>query len=209
MKKITKLNKIFIAIMIVIILAGIIVTAIYGFNKAIVFKKSTKIEVNIPKGYNKEDIKQISNEVFSDKNILIQDIEKTNQVVSVRIKNYTEDELNNFKAKIAEKYDIEEDKLTVYEVEVPETRISTIVLPYVLPASLTTVLSIVYIALRNIKKDALSKVIRLLLSLIVVIGLYFSIIAIARIPVTEYTMPIALTVYVATLLITVIGFNKE
>ena len=209
MKKITKLNKIFIAIMIVIILAGIIVTAIYGFNKAIVFKKSTKIEVNIPKGYEKEDIKQISKEVFSDKNVLIQDIEKTNQVVSIRIKNYTEDELNNFKAKIAEKYEIEQDKLSVYEVDVPETRISTIVLPYVLPVSLTTVLSVVYIALKNIKKDMLKKVFTLIVSLIAALALYFSIIAIARIPVTEYTMPIALAVYVATLLITVIGFNKE
>ena len=55
----------------------------------------------------------------------------------------------------------------------------------------------------------LKKVLTLIVSLIAALALYFSIIAIARIPVTEYTMPIALTVYVATLLITVIGFNKE
>lgn len=209
MKKITKLNKIFIAIMIVIILAGIIVTAIYGFNKAIVFKKSTKIEVNIPKGYEKEDIKQISKEVFSDKNVLIQDIEKTNQVVSVRIKNYTEDELNNFKTKISEKYGIEQDKLTVEEIKIPGTRMLTLVTPYMFSLGLATVLSIIYIGLRNIKKEPLKKVLKVILGLIAALGVYFSIIAIARIPVNEYTMPIALTVYVAALLIIVGKINKE
>ena len=151
----------------------------------------------------------MADEVFSDKNIQIQDIEKTNQVVAIRIKNYTEDELNNFKAKISEKYDIEENKLTVNEIEVPETGIITIVTPYVFSVSLVTILSVVYIALKNIKKDPAKKVAKLIASVIVVVAVYFSIIAITRIPVNEHTMPVALALYVATLLITVIKFNKE
>ena len=87
-----KTNKIIIAIIIAVILSGIIITAIYGLNKDISYQKSHKIEVNISKGYEKEDIKQIANEVFEDKNIQLQDIEKTNQVVSIKIKNYTEEE---------------------------------------------------------------------------------------------------------------------
>ena len=209
MKETSKIKKIVLAIIIAVIIAGIIISIIYGFNKGIEYKESTKIEVNIPNGYEKEDIEQIANESFSDKNILIQDIEKTKQVVSVRIGNYTEDELNIFKAKISEKYNIEQDKLVVYEIEVPETKIFTLVNPYMFSISLVTVLSLVYIALRNIKKDALSKVIKLLLSLIVVIGLYFSIIAITRIPINQYIMPIGLTIYVITLLITVGNLNRE
>ena len=204
-----KNKKIIVILITLIILAGIIVVATKGFNKDISFQKSTKIEVNIPKGYEKDDIKQIVNEVFSEKNVQIQDIEKTNQVVSVRIKNYTEEELNNFKAKISEKYGMEQDKLNIQEVEVPATRISTLVAPYVFSVGLVTVLSIVYIALRNIKKEPLKVAVKLLVGLIATMGLYFSIIAIARIPVNEYTMPIALTVYVATLLITVGKLNKE
>ena len=209
MKEISKIKKLVLTVIIAVIIAGITVTILYGINKGIEYKESTKIEVNIPNGYEKEDIEQIAKESFSDKNILVQDIEKTKQVVSVRIGNFTEDELNIFKAKISEKYNIEQDKLVVYEIEVPETKIFTLVNPYMFSVSLVTVLSIVYIALRNIKKDALSKVIRLLLSLIVVIGLYFSIIAIARIPINQYIMPMALTLYVATILITVVELNKE
>ena len=206
MKKIT---KIMIAIVVAIIISGIVITILYGLNKDISYQKSRKIEVNIPKGYEKEDISQIANEVFSNKDIQIQDMEKTNQVVSIRIKEYTSDELNNFKTKILEKYDVDQDDLSVYEIEVPETKISTLVTPYIFSVGLVTVLSIVYLALRNIKSNAGKKVLTLIISLIMVLGLYFSIIAITRIPVSEYTMPIALTVYVATLLITVGRLNKE
>ena len=206
MKKIT---KIMIAIVVAIIISGIVITILYGLNKDISYQKSRKIEVNIPKGYEKEDISQIANEVFSNKDIQIQDMEKTNQVVSIRIKEYTSDELNNFKTKILEKYDVDQEDLSVYEIEVPETKISTLVTPYIFSVGLVTVLSIVYLALRNIKSNAGKKVLTLIISLIMVLGLYFSIIAITRIPVSEYTMPIALTVYVATLLITLGIINKE
>lgn len=206
MKKITKLM---IAVLTAIILSGIVIVILYGFNKDISYQKSRKIEVNIPKGYEKEDIRQIANEVFSNKNIQVRDIEKTNQVVSIRVKDYTEDELNNLKAKISEKYNIEKDKLSVFEVEVPATKISTLVTPYIFSVGLVTVISAVYIVLRNIKKEPVKKVLKLLISLIFAVGLYFSIIAITRIPVSEYTMPIALTVYIASLLIIVGKLNKE
>ena len=203
-------NKKTIAILVVlIILAGIIMVFTKGFNKDISYQKATRIEVNIPKGYEKDDIKQIAEETFGNKNIQVQDIEKTNQVVSLRIKDYTEDELNNFKTKISEKYSIEQDKLTVEEIKIPGTRMLTLVTPYMFSLGLATVLSIIYIGLRNIKKEPLKKVLKVILGLIAALGVYFSIIAIARIPVNEYTMPIALTVYVAALLIIVGKINKE
>lgn len=203
-------NKKTIAILVVlIILAGIIMVFTKGFNKDISYQKATRIEVNIPKGYEKDDIKQIAEETFGNKNIQVQDIEKTNQVVSLRIKDYTEDELNNFKTKISEKYGIEQDKLTVEEIKIPGTRMLTLVTPYMFSLGLATVLSIIYIGLRNIKKEPLKKVLKVILGLIAALGVYFSIIAIARIPVNEYTMPIALTVYVAALLIIVGKINKE
>lgn len=210
MKNISKTKKIIAVIMALIILAGIIMLVIIGFNKGIVYQKATKIECYIAKGYDKSDIKQITDEVFENKTVQIQDVEKLNQVVSVRIKDYTEEELENFKAKISEKYGIEKDDLEIYEVEVPTTRVRTLATPYVLPVSLVTILAVIYVGIRNIKsKEMIKKVAKLLTTLIGVAGLYFSIIVLARIPVTEYMMPTALVLYVATLLITVIKLNKE
>lgn len=210
MKKITENKKILIIAILIIIVAGIIFLAVKGFNKGIIYDSATRIECYIPSGYEKADIENITNETFSNKNVTVQDIEKLNQMVSIKIKDYSEEELENFKTKISEKYGIDKDKLEIYEIKVPTTKISTIVKPYVLPVSIVTVLSLVYIALRNIKsKEAVKKVIKVALTLVLVAGIYFSILVIAQIPINEYTMPIALMLYVLTLLIEVIKLNKE
>ena len=210
MKKITENKKILIIAILIIIVAGIIFLAVKGFNKSIIYDSATRIECYIPSGYEKADIENITNETFSNKNVTVQDIEKLNQIVSIKIKDYSEEELENFKTKISEKYGIDKDKLEIYEIKIPTTRISTIVKPYVLPVSIVTVLSLVYIALRNIKsKEAVKKIIKVALTLVLVAGIYFSILVIAQIPINEYTMPIALMLYVLTLLIEVIKLNKE
>lgn len=210
MKKITENKKILIIAILIIIVAGIIFLAVKGFNKGIIYDSATRIECYIPSGYEKADIENITNETFSNKNVTVQDIEKLNQIVSIKIKDYSEEELENFKTKISEKYEIDKDKLEIYEIKIPTTRISTIVKPYVLPVSIVTVLSLVYIALRNIKsKETVKKVIKVALTLVLVAGIYFSILVIAQIPINEYTMPIALILYVLTLLIEVIKLNKE
>lgn len=210
MKNISKIKKIMTIIILLIFVSGIVMLAVKGFNKGIVYQKATKIECNIAKGYNKNDIEEVAKEVFSDKNIVVQEVEKLNQVFSVKIKNYTEEELENFETKVAEKYGIDKENLTTHKIEIPATRIKDLVLPYVFPVSLVTILAVIYVGIRNVKnKDMIKKVAKLLTSLIVVAGLYFSIIVLARIQVNEYMMPIALALYVATLLITVMKLNKE
>lgn len=209
MKNISKSKKILLAISILIILAGIIMLVVEGFNKSLIYQNASKIECYIPDGYTKEDIKQITDEVFLGKKVLIQDVEKLSQVVSIKIQEYTQEELDNFKSKISEKYGIEKEDLQVYEIEVPATRVKTIVTPYVWPVAVTTIISIVYLTIKNIKqRDVVKKILKLLLTLALVTGLYFSIIVIVRIPVNEYIMPIALALYVITLLGTVIKLDK-
>lgn len=209
MKNISNLKKIILAIISLLIIVGIVMLFIVGFNKGMIYNKGTKIEIAISKGYDKKEVEQIAKETFQNRKILMQDIEKTNQVVSIKVENYTQEELDNFKTKIGEKYGINKENLELHEVLSPATRISTIVSPYIFPVSLVTAISILYIVIKNIKeKEIAKKIITLLVALIIVAGLYFSIIIIARIPVTELTMPIALALYVATLLITVIKINK-
>lgn len=209
MKNISKGKKIIAIIIALILIAGTIMLIVKGFNKSITYQKGTKIECYIPKGYDKEDIKEIAKEVFEDKNIEIQDIEKTNQIVSVKLQNYTQEELENYTSKIAEKYNVDKEKIETYEVEVPETKISTILAPYILPVSIVTILSLVYVALRNIKeKDMIKRVAKLLIKLVASLGIYFSIIVISQIPVNAFMMPIALAVYVATLLLGIIRIQK-
>lgn len=205
MKKITKKEKIIFSLVILIIIAGIITLCINGFNKSASFASGTRIEAYIPNGYEAEDIIAIAKESFnSAKKISFDKVEKLNQVVGIKIDNYTEDELTNFKNKLMEKYSIEEDKLEIYEIDIPTVRISTTVKPYIFPIILITVLSLAYLLLRNLKRENLIVYIaEIILSLIAVLGLYFSIIVISRIPFGVYTMPVALALYIATLLISI------
>lgn len=200
-EKILKNKKVFIAIFIVLIVA-ILITFV-KYNKSLEFKAGTRIEVYLPNGYEKEDIEQICKESFSNK-FIIQDIEKLNQVVSIKIENYSEDELNNLKSKMIEKYEIEEDELTVYEIKVPGTRIRSVINQYTIPALITILISTIYIGIRNIKnKGTFKKMLELILDLVIVIGAVFGIIIMARIPFSIYTMPIVFTIYLIALIIIV------
>lgn len=197
-----KNKKILIILLILIIIAGIIVISIVGFKKSPEYMAGTKIEVYIPKGYEKQDILDIANESFGGKEITIYDVEKLGQVACIKVKEYTQEELDTYKTKISEKYLINTEKLEVHEILVPATKISSLVKPYMTPTIIVTALALVYLLIRNIKANDLFKVVfNIIFALVMVEGLYFSLIAIIRIPFGILTMPFALALFIITLLI--------
>lgn len=206
-----KLNKksVALVIFILIIISGIITVGVAGFEKSSDYAKGTRLEVYIPKGYEKQDVINIAKESFENKEISFYEIEKLNQVAGIKVKKYTKDELDNFKTKIAEKYEMDKKEIELHEVSVPTTRISSIVTPYVLPMILVTGLSLIYVGIRNFKSNERLKILlKVLATITIVIGLYFSIIALFRLPFGIYTMPLALAIYVITLLISVKNSRK-
>ena len=210
MNKYLNKEKIFLIINILIIITGIIILCTMGFNKSIEYRAGTRIEVYIPQSYEKQDITDIVYESFSDTDFLIEDIEKLNQVAGIRISSYTEEELNNLKTNISEKYEIEEDKLEIYEIKLPTTRISTVIKPYIFPVVLVTVLSLIYVLFRNLKSEnKWKKLLNILLTILSILGVYFSLILILRLPFGTFTMPLALTIYITTLIILVSNIKKN
>lgn len=202
-------QKILLIVLILIIISGIITLCIVGFEKSAEYKAGTRIEVYIPKGYDANEITEIANESFTGKEIYFSKIEKLNQIAGIKVNEYTQEELDTFKTKICEKYSIEKDNLELYEVAVPKTKISTIVKPYILPMLLVTILTLVYIEIRSLKtKDVLKKSLKFLAILVMALALYFSIIVLFRLPFGKYTMPLALAIYISTLLITINVIKK-
>lgn len=204
MKYILKKNNLILLVLIVFILAGLITMFVTGFNKSFEYQAGTRIEVYIPQGYEKQDVIDIANESFNGKKINFEKMEKLNQVAGIKVKEYSSEELDVFKTKISEKYNIDKDKLQIYEIEIPATRISTAIEPYILPVILVTVISLIYVLFRNLKSEQKWKIIlKIVLTLSIVLGLYFSIVLICRLPFADYTMPLALAIYIITLLILV------
>lgn len=206
-----KLNKksISLIILILIIISGIITVGVAGFEKSYDYTSGTRLEIYIPKGYDKQEIVSIAKESFENKEISFYEIEKLNQVAGIKVKEYTKDELDDFKTKISEKYEMNKEDIELYEVAVPTTRISSVVTSYVLPMLLVTALSVIYVGIRNFKSNERLKIsLKVLVTLAIVLGLYFSIIALFRLPFGIYTMPLALAIYVITLLISVNNSRK-
>ena len=202
-------KKIIFIILILFIISGIIILGIVGFEKPVTYQAGTRIEVFIPKGYDKQDILSIAQESFSTDQITFEEIEKLNQIAAIKLKDYTQEELKNYKTKIAEKYGIEADALELHEIAIPKTRISTLVMPYGIPVLLVTVLSFIYIALRNRQSENRFKILFKKFGLLVmVLGIYFSCILIFRIPFGSSIMPIALAIYLITLVLLVNNIKK-
>ena len=207
MKKYLNLKTIFLTISILIILAGTITLCVMGFEKSIEYKAGTRIEVYIPEGLEKEEILEIAKETFDTEEILFSEIENLNQVAGIKVTKYSQEQLDAYIDKIVEKYEIDEEETEYYEIIVPETKISTIINPYILPLLLTTVLSLIYVIIKNFKAN--NKIImslKVLGILVITLCVYFSFIAILRLPFSIYTMPLALAIYIVTLLIAV---NKK
>lgn len=204
MKYILKKNNLILLVLIVFILAGLITMFVTGFNKSSEYQAGTRIEVYIPQGYEKQDIINIAKESFNGKKINFEKIEKLNQVAGIKVKDYNPEELEIFKTKISEKYNIDKDNLQIYEIEIPATRVRTAIEPYMLPIILVTALSLIYVLLKNLKSEKKWKIIlKIVLTLVIVLCVYFSIILICRLPFAAYTMPLALAIYIITLLILV------
>lgn len=201
-------KRLFLIIIILIIVSGIITLCAAGFEKSNEYKAGTRIEVYIPKGYEKQDVINIAKESFTNK-VSFEEVEKLNQVAAIKLQNYTEEELETFKTKISEKYDIDIDSLELQEISLPATRISTAITPYVFPTVLVTVLALIYMLFRNLKSENKWKIIfDIIIKLAIALGLYFSLILILRIPFGSYTMPLALAIYIIILIISVNNIKK-
>lgn len=204
MKDIWKKNKITLLVLTILIIAGTIILGINGFEKSPDLKAGTKIEIYIPQGYEKQDVINIAKQIFGEDYLAFEEVEKLNQIAGIKVNNYTEEQLNDFKSKISEKYGIDEKELEVYEIPMPNVRVSTLVTPYVFPVTLVTILSLIYVLFRNLKSENKWKIVlKTVLTLVIVLGSYFSIILIFRLPFGNYTMPIALAIYIITLIILV------
>ena len=145
MKKYFNIKTIILAISILVIIAGAISIGISGFEKSLEYKAGTRIEVYIPQGYEKQEIIDIAEQIFNTDQILFSKIEKVNKVAGIKVSEYSQEQLDAYINKVVEKYEIDKEEIEHHEIIVPETKISTIISPYILPVIIITVLSLTYV----------------------------------------------------------------
>ena len=191
-----------IAIVALVILIGIVVVGIWGFNKELRFEQSQSIDVYVEQSIDETKIKEIVHDTLGT-NSMIQAVEIYKDMVTIRAKEITEEQKNNILNKIKENYEFEQTAEDTTVNTVPATRIKDIYKRYVLPFTISGILVLVYMIIRYYKKGILKVLARTVL--IPVFGELFllSVIAIARIPVGRFTPILVVGMYIGSILIVI------
>ena len=206
------MKKIVYAILICIIIAGIVIIATIGLNADIIYSKNVEIDVYLGKTFEKNDIKNIVNDVFPNERVIIQEIEMFGDMFSITLAdNRTEEELNTkvdeLTTKINEKYEVELSEDDIDVVHNAKIRLSSIILPYVYILAIAIVLVLVFVGFRYKKLGVIKTLATYLLSIAASELVLLSIIAITRFPINRMVIPAGLLVFVVV--ITVLGCINE
>lgn len=200
MKNITTKSKIICAIIVLLIVVGTVVVILKGFQVDISNRATQKVELNIGKAFDTQDIKQITNEVFGKNQVLIQKIEVYEDAVSIISDEITDEQKSNLVQKINEKYSTELKAEDIAVKDVPNTDIKDIVKPYIIPIVISTVIILLYTAVRFYKIGIVKSVLKYGTVLVIAQLALFALMAITRFPVGRFTLPLVLFVYLLSAL---------
>lgn len=206
-KKTKMKNKLLYILIAIVIIAGIVVGYTAKFKFSLAYDDSIRVEMYIGKDYTKADVEAIAKEAFGTKEVLIQKIEFFNDSAAITVRESNDEKLNNLVAKVNEKYGTTLAKEDLTVVDVPHYRGRDIMSNYIVPIVISAVLIIVYSIIRFRKIELAKVVAKLLIWPIIVEALYLSILAIARIPISYYTLPLGIILAVLTL--TIITYKNE
>mgnify|MGYP007073456990 FL=1 len=185
------------------ILIGIVVVGIWGYNKELKFEKSQSIDIYVEQKVDESKIKNIVHEALGNANYTVQTVEIYKDMVTIRSEQITEEQKNNIVNKIKENYEFKQTAEETTINTVPATRIIDMYKGYILPFTISGILVLVYMVIRYYKKGILKVLARTVA--IPVFGELFllSVIVIARIPVGRFTPILVIGMYIAAILIVI------
>lgn len=187
-----------IAILALIILAGIVVVNILGFNKQLEFKQGQSIDVYVKKEIDEKKIKEIANEVLGKEN-MVQLVEIYKDMVTIRAEQISEEQKNDIVNKIKENYEFEQTAEETTINTVPATRILDMYKHYVIPMLISGVIILAYMLIRYNKEGIIKVLLRTILIPIIAELVLLSLIAITRVPLGVYTPILVIIVYLASI----------
>ena len=205
----TKNKKIILFISIIIIVIGIVVTFVAGFNKGTEYKSMRQVTIYLGTDVDVEKIRSITDVVFGRQPVAIQKVELFNDTVAIATESITDEQLAKLIDYTNQEYGLKNNAETTEVTTIPGDSLRDKVVPYALPVILSLAIILIYMGVKaKIKKEnILNAVLTPLCWTILVEGILFSIIAICRIPVNMLTMPIAIAIMIITL--TVVAYRLE
>ena len=193
----------------IIIIAGVIVGSVKGFNIELSYLSRKQMVLVSEKEINIKEIEDIAKEILTDRKVKVQEVDLYGKSAEITATSISEDEKNEIINKVNEKYEISIEADAVQITEIPNTRVRDILKPYILPAFIAFVITLLYfVIIYNTigLKDILLKAICMP---VITELLFYSIVAITRIPFGRVVNSIALGVYVLNIIGLSAAFQKE
>lgn len=200
MKNMNRNKKILSVLAIIIIVAGIIMIAIKGFNFDLKYQKTQKIELVLNQEFKNSEVKEIAKEVFENQPIMIEKVEVFEDIVAITTTKITEEQKANLITKINEKYGTQLNQEATNIIDVAHTKGLDLIKPYILPFAIATLAILVYMGARYYRLGIVKTTLKVIAILAITQVELFSIIALTRIPVGRLTIPMVIIVYLFTLL---------
>ena len=208
-QKMTKKIKIIIAIITVVIIAGIIVTLAVGLNFDLRYQESKSIQLYLETDFNTSDIKQIIDEVMPGEKVIIQKVEVYEDTVNIIAKDITDEQKQSLIDKVNEKYATELSADSIEVESIPNTRGRDIIKPYILPFAIATLIILLYMAVKYRKLGIIKTLVKTVVISVVAQATLLSVMAITRIPIGIVTIPLVITIYLLTLVGLTTYFEKQ
>lgn len=201
-------------IMLLIILIGVIVVAVKGFNVGLSLRPHHTFYYVFDKEYSKSDLEKVCDEVFKNKDYRIRGVEVFNDAVYIETSTITEEEENALAEKVSaldvEKAEGEEVAYDIYKDS--NIKLTDEVKPYITPVLISGVIILIYTAIR-FKKLNKGKVFVTLFNLVIEAAvlalLILSVIAIVRIPLEKITFSALILVEIIYLVIKFIRMENK
>lgn len=193
-------NKLLICIILIaVILLGAYFAFTSGINKDLEYGQHTTILVTMNQESNLSDLEEIVKNTL-DGEYSVSYTDKFSDTVIIRVKDITEEQLKELKDRLNEKYGFEDVSESISVINTPKVEIYDLAKDYVSPAIISYLIVIAYLAVSFRKLGLMQALVEPALTIILVNSLYISIIAICRIPVSIYTLPIEVLVYVLSII---------
>ena len=193
----------------IVVIIGAVICGVKGFNIELQYSNRQEMILSSSTELDISKIEEISKSILENKEVKVQKVERFGNAVEIVSNEISNEEKENILKKINEECnaDISNDDIKI--VDIPNTRIRDILKPYILPGIVTFAAVLLYFIIMYHKIGLNKVLLKGILLPIIVEMLYYSIIAITRVPFGRIVNSIAIGLYIISVGALAIYFQNE
>lgn len=202
-------NKLLYLILIIVIIVGAIVYKVKGINKELNYSNRQEFEISAASTFDVSKVEEIVKSVISNRPIKVQKVERFENALEISSTEISEEEKENIINKINEEYNENISNENAKITSVTVTRLIDILMPYIVPATIAMVIVVFYFVMLYNKIGITELLTKGILLPILIELSYYALIVITRIPFGKITNSIAVGIFILTIGMLTICFQKQ